>query len=42
MVADLLVMGGRKRSRAGKMLFGSTTQSVLFGTDYPVAIVGGE
>jgi nucleotide-binding universal stress UspA family protein len=38
--ADHIVMGGRKRSPAGKVLFGSVTQAIILDTDVPVTVAG--
>ncbi|MFC7018163.1 MULTISPECIES: universal stress protein [Haloarcula] len=40
--ADLIVLAGRKRSPAGKALFGSVTQDVILGTDRSVLVVSSE
>lgn len=37
---DLVCFGGRKRSPAGKALFGSVTQNVILGTEKPVVVCG--
>ena len=39
--ADLLVLGGRKRSPLGSLLFGSVSQAVLLDAMRPVIITGG-
>jgi nucleotide-binding universal stress UspA family protein len=36
--ADLLVLAGRKRSPAGKALFGSVTQSLILNSDRPILV----
>lgn len=38
--ADVIYLGGKKRSPTGKVLFGSVTQDVVFNTDLPVTIAG--
>ncbi|WP_313692779.1 universal stress protein [Halorarum halobium] len=38
--ADLVVVGGRKRSPAGKALFGSVTQTVILNAGRPVMVTG--
>lgn len=37
---DQICVGGRKRSPAGKALFGSVTQEVILGTQRPVLVCG--
>lgn len=36
--ADVIVLAGRKRTPAGKVLFGSVTQGVILSTDRPVLV----
>lgn len=40
--ASYIVIGGKRRSPAGKALFGSVTQSVLLDTDRPVLVVAAD
>lgn len=40
--ADLIVIGGRKRTPTGKALFGSVTQEVILEADRSVMVVGGK
>jgi len=40
--ADLIIVGGRKRSPAGKAVFGSTAQEVMLNAPCPVTFVRGD
>jgi nucleotide-binding universal stress UspA family protein len=40
--ADQIVVAGRKRTPAGKAIFGSVTQSVVLEADRPVLVCGGD
>jgi len=39
---DAICVGGRSRTPTGKVLFGSTSQAVVLGTDRPVLLCGAD
>jgi nucleotide-binding universal stress UspA family protein len=40
LAADEIIMAGRKRTPAAKVVFGSVTQSVILNSNRPVTVVG--